>query len=459
MKKKLLVIFVLMGALNIAAQITITQTQMPSLNDTIRFSNSPTGNLTFTTKGANIFWDYTSLGISSQDIYKYQSLVNTPYAQLALSGLPFGSMGYKVADSIGGGGFNFSDIYNFFEKKSSGWLAVGTALTIPLQGTPIKTGGVYSDKDEIYNFPLDYNDFDSTSFKVTTPLGISILNFGSFTQKGTRSTKVEGWGTISTPYAQNISCLKVKSVIREIDSLKLAIPGQQAINVGFPTTRVEYKWLSTTEKIPMLEVSGTEIAGVFTPTTIKYRDNYRVAQPSAFGPNVDFTVNKNMGIVKLDTFEFDNLTSPNIGNTYEWSFIPSTGVRYIKNTNKSSENPVVIFDNVGKYSVKLKGTNLIGFKDTVFNDYINISNNPTSVSNLIKENNVFYPNPANQSINFLNNGFENATYKIIDFTGKIVLEGLINNALNINVSELSAGQYILFIQKENAIYTDILTKN
>jgi len=459
MKKNLLVILVLMLAMNLAAQITITQSQMPSLNDTIRFSNSPIGSQNFTSKGTNFFWDYRGLGISSQDIYKYQSLASTPYVQLVLTGLPFGSMGYKVADSIGGGGFNFSDIYNFFQKSNLGWFAVGTALTIPLQGTPIKTGGVYSDKDEIYNFPLNYNDFDSTSFKVTTPLGISFLNFGSFVQKGTRSTKVEGWGTISTPYAQNISCIKVKSIVREIDSLKLAIPGQQPVTIGFPITRVEYKWLSTTEKIPMLEVSGTELAGVFAPTTIRYRDNFRVVQPSPFGPNVDFTVNKNTGITKLDTFEFENLTSPNFGNTYEWTFIPSAGVRYIKNTNKSSENPIVVFDNVGTYSVKLKGTNLIGFKDTVFNNYITISANPVSVSNLIKENNVFYPNPANQSINFLNNGFENATYKIIDFSGKIVLEGLINNALNINVSELNTGQYILFIQKENAVYTDILTKN
>jgi hypothetical protein len=36
-----------------------------------------------------------------------------------------------------------------------------------------------------------------------------------------------------------------------------------------------YKWLSTSEKIPLVEISGTEVAGNFAPQYIRYRDNHR----------------------------------------------------------------------------------------------------------------------------------------------------------------------------------------
>ncbi|NQW42332.1 MAG: T9SS type A sorting domain-containing protein [Bacteroidetes bacterium] len=442
--KKIFTILSLVSILNGFSQISITSADMPTKGDTIRYSVSPTGTLDFRTNGANYNWDYSLLGLSSQDVYKYLALASTPYSSLVLSGMPFGAFGYKIADSIGGGGTSFKDIYNFYEKTSVAWNAVGTAFTIPLGGTPIKTGGVYSDKDEIFKFPLNYNDYDSTTFKVVTPLGISFFNVGSFTQKGYRLTKVEGWGKITTPYATDISCLKVKSKVVEIDSLKLAIPGQQPITVGFPVTRVEYKWLSKSEKIPVLEVIGTELGNTFTPTSIRYRDNYRKVAASPFSPKIKFTVNKNMGKTQVDTFKFNNTTTPTFGTTYQWSFTPSTGVRYVKNTTASSANPSVVFDNTGVYSVKLIATNFSGPRDSTAVNMITISNT-NNISKLNLEQTIFYPNPVRSIIQLVDKNLVGKTMRVFDIHGKLVLEENINDQLNVNCDDLANGNYTFVI--------------
>ena len=256
--------------LNCTAQITITQNHMPSLNDTIRYSSSNSTGLDFVITGSNFNWDYSALKWTNQDVYKFQALTSTPYSALAFTGMPLGAIGYKIADSIGQGQTAIKKIYTFFEKKSTGWSAVGTGFTPAM--LPFPAGGVYKDKDEIYTFPLNYLDQDSSTFEVKTPLGNQFLQLGYYKQKGYRLNTVEGFGSISTPYANNIACLKIKSIIVEIDSV--IVPSQN-ITFGFPNTRVEYKWLSTTEKIPMLEATGSLIAGKFTPQQIRYRDYFR----------------------------------------------------------------------------------------------------------------------------------------------------------------------------------------
>jgi hypothetical protein len=249
-----------LGIVSSHAQITITQANMPALNDTIRYSNSNSLTLDFSVTDSNYQWDYSSLKSANQDVFKFQALTSTPYASLAFTGMPIGAIGYKIADSLGQGQIAIKNIYTFFEKKSSGWSAVGTGFTPA--ALPFPAGGVYKDKDEIYTFPLKYLDKDSTTFEVKTPLGNQFLQLGYYKQKGYRLNYVEGYGNITTPYASNIPCLKIKSMIVEFDSV--IVPSQN-INFGFPNIRTEYKWLSLTEKIPMLEANSTPMHMVVYP--------------------------------------------------------------------------------------------------------------------------------------------------------------------------------------------------
>jgi len=418
---------------------------MPSIGDTIRYSNSPVGTLNFAKTGTNFSWDYSGLGFTNQEVYKFQALTSTPYATLAFSGMPFGAIGYKVADSIGQGQVAFKNIYNFFEKRSTDWRAVGTGFT--LSALPFPAGGVYSDKDEIYKFPLNYNDFDSTTFSVTTPLGNQFLQLGTYKQKGYRKTTVEGWGTITTPYANNVSCLKIKSEITETDSLKISTP---AFNLGFPNNRIEYKWLSTTEKIPILEVVGNQVGNTFVPISIRYRDNYRASLPNPLLPKVSFSVNKNLGLANKDTFTLINNTTPTMGTTYAWSITPATGISFVNATTATSKNPQVVFANPGTYNVKLTATNFVGSKDSTASNMITVSDN-SSISHLINDNNYIYPNPVIDYLNFNHPDFEGKTVKIFNHNGQLMFETIINKHLNINVSELPEGNYLMVITNPDFI--------
>lgn len=445
MKKYLLFVLSFCIINLIYSQITITQTNMPSIGDTIRYSNSPVGTLNFINTGANYSWDYSNLGFTNQDVYKFQGLTSTPYATLAFSGMPFGAIGYKIADSIGQGQVAFKNIYNFYEKRSADWRAVGTGFT--LSALPFPAGGVYSDKDEIYKFPLNYNDYDSTTFSITTPLGNQFIQLGTYKQKGYRKTTVEGWGKITTPYASNISCLKIKSEIFEIDSLKISTP---SFNVGFPNNRVEYKWLSTTEKIPLLEVVGNQVGNTFVPITIRYRDNYRASLPNLLLPKVSFSVNKNSGLANKDTFTLQNNTTPNFGVTYSWAITPSAGLSFANSSTATSKNPQLVFANPGKYSVKLTATNFAGSKDSTATDMITITDN-SSLNTIFDNNSYFYPNPVINQLNFNHPDFEGKSVKIFNNLGQLVFETIVSKDLSINLSDLIKGTYLMVIIDQQSI--------
>ena len=450
MKKTYLICLIVLS-LKLQGQIQITQTHMPSIGDTIRYSVSNSTTLNYKQTGANYAWDYKTLNMSSQDLYRFQALLSTPYSTLAFTGMPLGAIGYKIADSIGSGQAAFKNLYNFYDKKSTGWSAVGTGFT--LAALPLPAGGVYKDKDEIYTFPLNYNDQDSTTFEVSTPLGNQFLQLGTFKQKGYRINKVEGWGTISTPYANNVSCLKIKSRVVETDSLKVS---SLSLNVGFQANRVEYRWLSTGEKIPLLEVTGTEIAGVFTPGSIRFRDNYRAPNALPFSPRARFTVNRNSGIAGQDTFAFSNLSTPAFGNTYIWTITPSAGVRYISASSGTSKDPDVLFDSAGVYTVKLQTSNFAGTDDsTAFNMITVTKKNTQSLSPSLLSGTGIYPNPVQNSISFTDAALTGKICHLFDSEGRLILEITIPADLKLDLSALGSGNYSMLITGQE---TFILTQ-
>jgi hypothetical protein len=75
---------------------------------------------------------------------------------------------------------------------------------------------------------------------------------------------VDAWGSISTP-AGTFDVLRVVSTINRIDSIKT-----QFFSFGTPSTPVEYKWLAAGKKIPVLQINGNNIAGVFTKTNATF---------------------------------------------------------------------------------------------------------------------------------------------------------------------------------------------
>jgi hypothetical protein len=234
-----LILFLLVTHVS-SAQITITQADMPAINDTIRFTNAPVANLNFvpTNTGANKTWDFSTLGYTSQDVNQYKSSFSTPYLLYFLN-----KIGLKIPD-IGFTGFQLTNMYAFYTKSATLFKNEGLGYTY--NNVPLANN--YIDDDEIYQFPLQFNRRDSSTFYFDFKL-LDLTNNLNYAQNGYRINEVDGWGSITTPYKNYPSVLRVKSRIQTYDTITLS---------GFPIvtrrTSIEYKWLSNTEKIPVLEI-------------------------------------------------------------------------------------------------------------------------------------------------------------------------------------------------------------
>jgi hypothetical protein len=76
----------------------------------------------------------------------------------------------------------------------------------------------------------------------------------------------------------------------------------------------------------------------------------------------------------------------------------------------------------------------------------------------VAENVKVYPNPASDIITFDLPTNDNYQYQITDITGKIVHTGQLINQNTINISNLTHGFYLIYLQHEDRILTGKVMK-
>ncbi len=300
------------------AQITITQSDMPSANDTIRYSNATLNSITFTPSqtGSNYNWNFSSLASNSQDVLQYKSSFNTSYFFYFVN-----KIGLKTADSIGVSTIQLKNVYSFYTKSATVFKNEGQGYSynnIPLANS-------YIDDDEIYQFPLQYGDHDSSTYYFDYNLS-AYTTYIDYAQNGSRVNDVDGWGSITTPFATYSNVLRIKTTIYSHDTITV---------LGFPliTNRKtkEYKWLSKTEKIPVLEISGTLVGANYTVNSIKYRNNV----PITSGIN---ELNKEAIAINLFPNPFENnLSIQSSVNEVKYKIYDVLGVEKLTGTIQSNE--------------------------------------------------------------------------------------------------------------------------
>lgn len=248
-------------SLQVIAQPSITSSSMPKAGDTLRYSTASPTSLpaNFETGGANMSWDFSKLTPLTQTLNNYYSASKTPYGFYF-----FGQIGQKTADTIGAGPITLTNVYSFYTNSSKVFKAEG--IGYQYSGFPLAS--MYKDDDEIYQFPLNFGDIDTSTFnfKFSIPGDLFAL-----VQSGTRVNNADGWGTIKTPFGEYKDVLRLKTFVDEIDTVT-----SQFGKFPIPRKTLTYRWLSTTERIPVMEVQGTIVAqtGKFTPTQVRYRDGY-----------------------------------------------------------------------------------------------------------------------------------------------------------------------------------------
>jgi PKD repeat protein len=409
----------------VTAQITINQSHMPVSGDTIRYSNSSPIGLSFDSKkkGANQSWDFSGLQSTGQGLYEYLSANKTPYLFYF-----FNQIGLKTADSIGVSQFSFKNIYSFYTKSSTVFKAEGLGYSVA--GIPLAAS--YKDEDEIYQFPLNFGDSDVTSFHFE--FSIPGQPTYAYIQAGKRINIVDGWGSLKTPYKNYSSVLRVKTVMDEVDTFVT-----QFGKIPIPRRQVIYKWLSTSEKIPVLEITGTEINNTFTATQVRYRDSIK-GQVIVQKPVARFDLDKTTGYVNADTFTLTDMSSP-VATGFSWQITPSADVVYVNGTTASSKNPRVVFTQRGAYSVSLTASNSAGSDDTSAADVIEISYGLGTQG--VSQSGIFlYPNPAVNAV-WVKGAAASESYVVYALNGEKVLEGLTLEGGRIALDGVISGAYVL----------------
>lgn len=385
MKKIFFIAIILMGLTELKSQITINQSHMPKSGDTLRFTLAALDTsvlLNFQNSGSNLSWDFSSLTPQRQGVRQFLNSSQTPY-----SGDVSNRIGEKLADTLEIGGVNIFDVYDFFDSDINSFsldhrgASVPTGLPAPLP-TKFSFAPAFSDPDEIYQFPLDYLDRDSSNFKVVfnNPLAY-------YESSGFRINEVDAWGTIITPY-DTFNTIRVVTDIVSFDSVDFA-----GNSVGVNSHRREYKWLSRELKVPALTINGAVVNGLFVPAAVQYRDTVRNV-PTIFAPTALFVADDLSPEVNKDTVNITNLSFSLLPANFRWEVTPST-FTYINGTSATSDSLALTFQDTGFYDVQLIAINSSGRDSLKFFDYIRarlITSLPQLDQETIEKIKVF-PNP------------------------------------------------------------------
>lgn len=271
----------------------LSRTCAPIAGDSLRYYLVPNP-LSFasllTQSGPSKIWNPGSALLSEQSkVDLYQNATQTPYFLL------FGNYGRKIADSSslfeflglpaqlpipGFDTFNLplTNLYDFYNLNNNRWAK--TAQGIGLFGLPLPI--FYRDVDEILNFPLRYNDRDTSTFSFE----INIPTLAQISRSGRRISHADAWGSLTTPYG-TFNCLRVRSRTSIQDSISIS----GSTPIGLPArTEIETSWYTNEggNRGPILQIIEKGFF-IFPPTVqeVRYRDRYRAPKPPPPPPLTD----------------------------------------------------------------------------------------------------------------------------------------------------------------------------
>lgn len=279
----------------ISGQITISVTDFADGGDTVRMSTTTDLAIDFTSTGPNSVWDYSQLVPETQVLKDFRDMSSASTFVQFMFGV-FAAPAYQATnfkastaiplDQISGLlPVNITDVYEFSQNNPTMITSVGYALSIDGNEIPFKSDTI----ETRYELPLSYGD--TYTSKGYTNLDMNPIYNGIWRQYRKRTSEVDGWGTITTPYG-TFNAIRIDHFIEETDSLYI-----DAFGTGFwlelpiPDAHV-YEWWTNGEKEPILRVNTSLVLGNETPTSVEYRDI-------------------NRGLAELDELDLDLSLFPN----------------------------------------------------------------------------------------------------------------------------------------------------
>ncbi len=260
------------------SQITVTSSDFAVSGDTVRMSSATDPTIDITTTGANQNWDYSYLSVNSQNVVDYSGmsgasfLVNVTYGAFApadyhasyflpSTNLPISQLTSFLPISI-------ENPTSYYRLSGDSLSMVGYTLTIEGNEVPFKADTI----EKYYDFPLNFGN--SYTGRGVVNVDFNPIYNGGWLQKRTRSSQVDGWGSITTPYG-TFNAIRIKHTIVEEDSVLVDFMGFNSwVGIPMPTSYV-YEWWTNGEKDAILRVNTRDVAGSEVVSGIEFRDYYR----------------------------------------------------------------------------------------------------------------------------------------------------------------------------------------
>lgn len=258
--RNLIILGIVFLSISSKGQITITSADMALANDTFRLSTAANAQLfDFELTDTNYLWDFTGLMASSQRLEDYVPISGTPSIYNLVFMYPTVATIAAKRPNTQFATITITDGFNFYKKTSSKFSEVGFGANIQSIPLPVK----YQTEDVIYRFPMTYGAMDSS----ISNWNVAIPSLGSIYEVRNRVNQVDGWGIVKTPYG-DFSCLRIKSVVNQKDSIKYdASPIPLPV---IPQTYTEYIWLAPSIGYPVLKATERNMV-----TTVEYLDSIK----------------------------------------------------------------------------------------------------------------------------------------------------------------------------------------
>lgn len=433
----LLFIVVLTPAISsLKAQPSYTSSNYINNGDTVYLTKAQGNGINFDTTGANISWDYSTLGGNSQTtlIFREPSQTGfTPLQWIYINNPNNVNLSSTDGQTIALGNLQKTDPNDYFLNNNGALAQKASSFKVVINNSALSIKNVYDSPDTIYSFPLNYGDVDSSTSSYST--SIPGLYFNATEQK--RTNTIEGYGTIITPYGTYTNTLKVKTDLISKDSIVI----NDTLTVVTDNISRAYKWLDAAEGYPILSVRQELINNNYITQSVEYLDEQQF-----FAPNALFAylpVSPSVG----DTVIFQNLSTNSI--SYEWDFDdPSSGSQ----NNSSLQNPSHIFSASGTYQVQLIAHNGPYADTATIPVNVDVVTATGDLSPPIELN--IYPNPVSNKLSIYLPDFSgSATLSIYNSNGSLIYCQPIGKQKELDVSKFENGLYFLNLTSMETSYS------
>lgn len=288
MKKLLLLTFLITGAIELQAQITLTSSAVPIPGTTTyRADVNLPPQMAFSNSGTNQTWDFTGLSPDAEDT----------------------TMFYLPSSTAGGSDFPTATLavtgntdwlkFDYYSSDANGAYFLGTYDDAFVPGDFISA--IFSPALTAYTFPLTYGttiNSDSRSELLLTgaDVGQPTIDSVKIIHHIYSTNTVPAWGTLTIPAGTYSGTLLYRRETLNYDSVYMksaATANQWAMFPGFPQSSQDssYNWLTSNGGIdPYVEVSFTSAGliddiGYFLSSTVSTQESQTLASSVTVYPN------------------------------------------------------------------------------------------------------------------------------------------------------------------------------